>query len=191
MVPLRASVRARARRIRVLIPGSVTDDRRAPCRLPPRAICRSMADFSPKPATMGALVKTIDWRRMLFGPSRRLAAKSEDHDEHLPELAVPYRRVLRPEYLTIYNQSLVPMVGEPGTRTPSVSPIRWYWDLVRSTKHLLRHVRTTGEATSSEDCWRGPAARKSPISPSLTARFGTSRVASGACSAPWSRPPTE
>ncbi len=81
-----------------------------------------------------------------------MAAEFADDDEHLSQLEVSDRRVLGPRYLMLYNQSLVPMVGPAkhpaALGQPAQVVLAEIWQIIEP---LLRHVRTTGEATWSED----------------------------------------
>jgi PAS domain S-box-containing protein len=101
---------------------------------------------------MGVLVRSIDWRATPFGaiadwPQSLRTTMSICLNSRFP-IAVYWG----PEYLMLYNESLVPMVGakkHPGALgRPASVVLAEIWQIIEP---LLRHVRTTGEATWSED----------------------------------------
>src|SRR5580704_6110452 len=101
---------------------------------------------------MGALLRAIDWRQT------PLRALSESPQSLRTTMSIclnsrfPIAVYWGPEYLMLYNQSLVPMVGPKkhpqALGQPASVVLAEIWGIIEP---LLRHVRTTGEATWSED----------------------------------------
>ncbi|HSY39724.1 MAG TPA: HAMP domain-containing sensor histidine kinase, partial [Polyangia bacterium] len=101
---------------------------------------------------MGALVRSTEWGATPFG---RLAAWPQSLRTTMSiclNSRFPIAVYWGPDYLMLYNQSLVPMVGpkkHPGALgQPARLVLAEIWGIIEP---LLRQVRTTGEATWSED----------------------------------------
>lgn len=98
-----------------------------------------------------------------------------------------------PEFVMLYNDSLLPMVGANKHPQAMGRPAFEVLPEIRSIiEPTLQHVVTTGEATWSEDLMlplvRGAAPEESRTSRSPTARSRTRREASAECSARSWRP---
>ncbi len=101
---------------------------------------------------MGALVRSINWRRTALGALADWPQSLRTTMSICLNSKFPIAVYWGPEYLMLYNQSLVPMVGPQKHPTALGQPahvvLAEIWDIIEP---LLRHVRTTGEATWSED----------------------------------------
>jgi PAS domain S-box-containing protein len=101
---------------------------------------------------MGALVRSTDWRATPLGPLTAWPQSLRTTMSICLNSRFPIAVYWGPEYLMLYNQSLVPMVGpkkHPGALgQPARVVLAEIWGIIEP---LLRHVRMTGEATWSED----------------------------------------
>ena len=101
---------------------------------------------------MGALVRAIDWRATPLGPIAGWPQSLRTTMSICLNSRFPIAVYWGPEYLMLYNQSLVPMVGPKkhphALGQPAHIVLAEIWDIIEP---LLRQVRTTGEATWSED----------------------------------------
>jgi GAF domain-containing protein len=101
---------------------------------------------------MGVLVRSIDWEKTPLGPLTEWPQSLRTTMSICLNSKFPIAVYWGPEYLMLYNQSLVPMVGpkkHPGALGQKANVVlAEIWDIIEP---LLRHVRTTGEATWSED----------------------------------------
>jgi PAS domain S-box-containing protein len=101
---------------------------------------------------MGTLVRSTDWRATPFGPPADWPQSLRTTMSICLNSRFPIAVYWGPEYLMLYNQSLVPMVGpkkHPGALgQPARVVLAEIWGIIEP---LLRHVRTTGQATWSED----------------------------------------
>ena len=101
---------------------------------------------------MGLLVRSIDWRATPLGPIGAWPQSLRTTMSICLNSRFPIAVYWGPQFLMLYNASLVPMVG------PKKHPQAWgqpaqivlaeIWSIIEP---LLTHVRTTGEATWSED----------------------------------------
>jgi PAS domain S-box-containing protein len=101
---------------------------------------------------MGALLRAIDWRQT---PLRALSEWPQSLRTTMSiclNSKFPIAVYWGPEFLMLYNQSLVPMVGAKkhpqALGQPASVVLAEIWQIIEP---LLSHVRTTGEATWSED----------------------------------------
>ena len=101
---------------------------------------------------LGALVRSIDWQRTPLGALGQWPQSLRTTMSICLNSRFPIAVYWGPEYLMLYNQSLVPMVGakkHPGALgQPARIVLAEIWQIIEP---LLTHVRTTGEATWSED----------------------------------------
>lgn len=101
---------------------------------------------------MGALFRAIDWRATPFGPLSGWPQSLRTTMGICLSSRFPIAVYWGPDYLLLYNQSLVPMVGASkhphALGQPARIVLAEIWSIIEP---LLRHVRTTGEATWSED----------------------------------------
>ncbi|HTB57118.1 MAG TPA: ATP-binding protein [Polyangia bacterium] len=101
---------------------------------------------------MGALVRSTDWGTTPFGPLTDWPQSLRTTMSICLNSRFPIAVYWGPDYLMLYNQSLVPMVGpkkHPGALgQPARVVLAEIWGIIEP---LLRHVRMTGEATWSED----------------------------------------
>jgi PAS domain S-box-containing protein len=101
---------------------------------------------------MGLLVRSIDWSGTPLGPRAQWPQSLRTTMSICLNSRFPIAVYWGPEYLMLYNQSLVPMVGPKKHPQALGQPARVVlaeiWQIIEP---LLRHVRTTGEATWSED----------------------------------------
>src|ERR1700730_12375847 len=101
---------------------------------------------------MGELVRSVDWRRTPLGPLTEWPQSLRTTMSLCLNSRFPIAVYWGPEYLMLYNQSLVPMVGPSkhpaALGQPAQVVLAEIWQIIEP---LLRHVRTTGEATWSED----------------------------------------
>jgi hypothetical protein len=101
---------------------------------------------------MGALVRSIDWSQTPFDDLAAWPQSLRTTMSICLHSRFPIAVYWGPEYLMLYNQSLVPMVGPKKHPQALGQPARVVlaeiWQIIEP---LLRHVRTTGEATWSED----------------------------------------
>jgi len=129
--------------------GEMIEDRRAP--RPPAAVPRDEA-FLDGAGDMGMLVRAIDWQKTPLGALGEWPQSLRTTMSICLNSRFPIAVYWGPEYLMLYNQSLVPMVGtkkHPAAMgQPASVVLAEIWGIIEP---LLRHVRTTGEATWSED----------------------------------------
>src|SRR5579863_4110272 len=101
---------------------------------------------------MGELVRSIDWETTPLESLSRWPQSLRTTMSICLNSRFPIAVYWGPEYLMLYNQSLVPMVGPRKHPLALGQPARVVlaeiWEIIEP---LLRHVRTTGEATWSED----------------------------------------
>jgi PAS domain S-box-containing protein len=101
---------------------------------------------------LGELVRSIDWGKTLLGPLAQWPQSLRTTMSICLNSKFPIAVYWGPEYLMLYNQSLVPMVGPKkhprALGQPASIVLAEIWGIIEP---LLRHVRTTGEATWSED----------------------------------------
>lgn len=101
---------------------------------------------------MGELVRSIDWSMTPLESLSRWPQSLRTTMSICLNSRFPIAIYWGPEYLMLYNQSLVPMVGPRkhpwALGQPARVVLAEIWEIIEP---LLRHVRTTGEATWSED----------------------------------------
>lgn len=101
---------------------------------------------------MGELVRSIGWETTALESLSRWPQSLRTTMSICLNSRFPIAVYWGPEYLMLYNQSLVPMVGPRKHPRALGQPARVVlaeiWEIIEP---LLRHVRTTGEATWSED----------------------------------------
>ena len=101
---------------------------------------------------MGELVRSIDWETTPLESLSRWPQSLRTAMSICLNSRFPIAIYWGPEYLMLYNQSLVPMVGPRkhprALGQPAHLVLAEIWNIIEP---LLRHVRTTGEATWSED----------------------------------------
>jgi PAS domain S-box-containing protein len=101
---------------------------------------------------MGVLVRSIDWRATPLGSIGQWPQSLRTTMSICLNSRFPIAVYWGPEYLMLYNESLVPMVGAKkhprALGQPASVVLAEIWQIIEP---LLRHVRTTGEATWSED----------------------------------------
>ena len=101
---------------------------------------------------MGQLVRSIDWEKTPLETLSRWPQSLRTTMSICLNSRFPIAIYWGPEYLMLYNKSLVPMVGPRKHPQALGQPARLVlaeiWQIIEP---LLRHVRTTGEATWSED----------------------------------------
>jgi PAS domain S-box-containing protein len=101
---------------------------------------------------MGALVRSIDWRKTPFGPLAAWPQSLRTTMSICLNSRFPIAVYWGPDYLMLYNESLVPMVGSAKHPRALGQPARIVlaeiWGIIEP---LLRQVRATGDATWSED----------------------------------------
>jgi len=101
---------------------------------------------------MGVLVRSIDWRKTLLGPIVEWPQSLRTTMSICLNSRFPIAVYWGSEFLMLYNQSLVPMVGPKkhphALGQPARVVLAEIWPIIEP---LLRQVRTTGEATWSED----------------------------------------
>src|SRR5580698_10041127 len=115
----------------------------------PRAHGQAQPDaFLAGAGEMGVLVRAIDWRVTPLGPIEGWPQSLRTTMSICLNSKFPIAIYWGPEFLMLYNQSLVPMVGprkHPGALgQPARVVLAEIWEIIEP---LLRHVRTTGEAT--------------------------------------------
>jgi len=101
---------------------------------------------------MGALVRSIKWNKTRLGAIAEWPQSLRTTMSICLNSKFPIAVYWGPEYLMLYNQSLVPMVGPQkhprAMGQPASVVLAEIWPIIEP---LLRTVRTTGEATWSED----------------------------------------
>jgi hypothetical protein len=101
---------------------------------------------------MAALVRSIDWLGSPLGAIGTWPQSLRTTMSICLSSRFPIAVYWGPEYLMLYNQSLVPMVGankHPNAFGQSARVVlAEIWSIIEP---LLRHVRTTGEATWTEN----------------------------------------
>ena len=101
---------------------------------------------------MGAIMRAVNWAPTAFGPVAQWPQSLQTTMSICLTSRFPIAVYWGPEFLMLYNQSLVPMVGaskHPGALgQPARIVLAEIWQIIEP---LLTHVRTTGEATWSED----------------------------------------
>ena len=101
---------------------------------------------------MGLLVRSIDWSKTPLGPLAEWPQSLRTAMSICLNSRFPIALYWGPEFLMLYNQSLVPMVGPKKHPHAMGQPAFVVLAEIRGIiEPLLRHVRTTGEATWSED----------------------------------------
>ncbi len=101
---------------------------------------------------MGLLVRSIDWKKTPLGPISDWPQSLRTAMSICLNSRFPIALYWGPEFLMLYNQSLVPMVGPKKHPQAMGQPALVVLAEIRAIiEPLLRHVRTTGEATWSED----------------------------------------
>src|ERR1700694_5191500 len=97
---------------------------------------------------MGTLVRSIDWRETALGGLAEWPQSLRTTMSICLNSRFPIAVYWGPEYLMLYNQSLVPMVGPKkhpqALGQPASVVLAKIWGIIEP---LLRHVRETGEAT--------------------------------------------
>jgi PAS domain S-box-containing protein len=101
---------------------------------------------------IGALVRAIDWKTTPFGTRAHWPQSLRTTLSICLSSLFPIAVYWGPEYLMLYNQSLVPMVGPKkhpqALGQPAKIVLAEIWHIIEP---LLRQVRATGEAIWSED----------------------------------------
>ena len=101
---------------------------------------------------MGELVRSTDWETTPLESLSRWPQSLRTTMSICLNSRFPIAIYWGPEYLMLYNQSLLPMVGPRkhpwALGQPAREVLAEIWEIIEP---LLRHVRTTGEATWSED----------------------------------------
>ncbi len=101
---------------------------------------------------MGALVRSIRWRETPLGPLAEWPQSLRTTMSICLNSKFPIAVYWGPEFLMLYNQSLLPMVGPKkhpdALGQPASVVLAEIWGIIEP---LLRHVRSTGEAIWSED----------------------------------------
>ena len=99
---------------------------------------------------MGALLRAIDWSETPLGAIAEWPQSLRTTMSICLNSRFPIAVYWGPEYLMLYNESLLPMVGarKHPLGQPAQVVLAEIWGIIEP---LLRHVRTTGEATWSED----------------------------------------
>jgi len=101
---------------------------------------------------MGALIRAIDWRTTVLGPSNEWPQSLRTALSICLYSRFPIALYWGPAYVMLYNESLLPMVGANKHPLAMGRPAFEVLPEIRSIiEPLLDHVRTTGEATWSED----------------------------------------
>ena len=112
---------------------------------------KSDASFSGGGET-GALVRSIEWKTTLLGPSSKWPQSLRTALSICLNSRFPIALYWGPQFVMLYNDSLLPMVG--ANKHPHAMG-RPALEVLAEIRHiiepLLRHVTTTGEATWSED----------------------------------------
>jgi PAS domain S-box-containing protein len=122
--------------------------------LPSTAFIDRPADdtFLAGAGAMGVLVRSVDWRHTPLGPITGWPQSLRTTMSICLNSRFPIAVYWGPEYLMLYNQSLVPMVGPKkhphALGQPAEIVLAEIWGIIEP---LLRQVRTTGDATWSED----------------------------------------
>jgi PAS domain S-box-containing protein len=101
---------------------------------------------------MGVLVRTLDWGQTPLGPLAFWPQSLRTTMSICLNSRFPIAVYWGPEYLMLYNQSLVPMVGPnkhpQALAQPAKIVLAEIWNIIEP---LLRSVRETGQAIWSED----------------------------------------
>jgi PAS domain S-box-containing protein len=101
---------------------------------------------------MGVLLRSIDWSETPLGAIAEWPQSLRTTMSICLNSRFPIAVYWGPEYLMLYNESLLPMVGArkhpQALGQPAQIVLAEIWGIIEP---LLRHVRTTGEATWSED----------------------------------------
>src|SRR5665213_761021 len=101
---------------------------------------------------MGALLRAIDWRHTPLGALSDWPQSLRTTMSICLNSKFPIAVYWGPEFLMLYNQSLVPMVGPQkhphALGQPASVVLAEIWQIIEP---LLRRVRTTGEATWEEN----------------------------------------
>ena len=101
---------------------------------------------------MGALIRSIDWRTTVLGPSNGWPQSLRTALSICLYSRFPIALYWGPAYVMLYNESLLPMVGANKHPLAMGRPAFEVLPEIRSIiEPLLDHVRKTGEATWSED----------------------------------------
>jgi PAS domain S-box-containing protein len=129
---------------------------------------------------MGELVRSIAWETTPLESLSRWPQSLRTTMSICLNSRFPIAIYWGPEYLMLYNQSLVPMVGprkHPGALgQPARVVLAEIWQIIEP---LLRHVRTTGEATWSEDLMLPMARTGMPEESYFTFTYGPIRDETG------------
>jgi signal transduction histidine kinase len=141
---------------------------------------RPTEDFLAGAGELGTIIRSIDWRATALGglgewPQSLRTTMSICLNSRFP-IAVYWGS----EYLMLYNQSLVPMVGPKkhpqAFGQPASVVLAEIWGIIEP---LLRHVRETGEATWSEDLMLPLARTGAPEESYFTFTYSPIRDESG------------
>jgi PAS domain S-box-containing protein len=129
---------------------------------------------------MGELVRSIAWASTLLGPLTDWPQSLRTAMSICLNSRFPIAIYWGPEYLMLYNQSLVPMVGPNKHPAALGQPARIVlaeiWQIIEP---LLRQVRATGEATWSEDLMLPLARTGAPEESYFTFTYSPIRDESG------------
>jgi PAS domain S-box-containing protein len=129
---------------------------------------------------MGALVRSVDWRRTPLGPLAHWPQSLRTSMSICLNSRFPIAIYWGPEFLMLYNQSLVPMVGPTkhpqALGQPAKAVLAEIWHIIEP---LLLHVRTTGDATWSEDLMLPMARTGVPEESYFTFTYGAIRDETG------------
>jgi signal transduction histidine kinase/DNA-binding response OmpR family regulator len=135
-------------------------------RLNETTVVTAGASFLVGGGETGALVRSIDWAATLLGPSDAWPQSLRTALSICLYSRFPIALYWGPEYVMLYNDSLLPMVGANKHPGAMGKPAFEVLPEIRSIiEPLLARVRETGEATWSEDLMlplvRGAAAEES------------------------------
>ncbi len=127
---------------------------------------RGGAPFIAGGGETGALTRTIDWAATVLGPAHTWPQSLRTALSICVYSRFPIALYWGPEYVMLYNDSLMPMVGANKHPHAMGRPAFEVLPEIRSIiEPLLDQVRTTGQATWSEDLMlplvRGAAAEES------------------------------
>jgi PAS domain S-box-containing protein len=129
---------------------------------------------------MGVLVRSIDWSTTPFGPIAAWPQSLRTTMSICLNSRFPIAVYWGPEYLMLYNQSLVPMVGPKkhpqALGQPASIVLSEIWGIIEP---LLSHVRRTGDATWSEDLMLPLARTGAPEESFFTFTYSPIRDESG------------
>src|ERR1700730_18038165 len=118
---------------------------------------------------MGELVRSVDWRPTPLGPLTEWPQSLRTTMSTCLNSRFPIAVYWGPEYLMLYNQSLVPMVGPnkhpQALGQPAKVVLAEIWDIIEP---LRSQVGTTGAATWSEDLMLPRRVRVVPRDPRRT-----------------------